>query len=72
MKTVKLRTVILYGLCAMSWIIRVIVGFIYKEYNRSVFVFVLNVLCSAIWVLAFIKWLIQYRLNTDVNNKSTC
>ena len=45
MKKVKLRTVILYGLCAMSWIIRVIVGFIYKEYNSSVFVFVLNILC---------------------------
>ena len=63
MKKTKKITVILYGVCSVIWILRVIFAVIYKEYDASLFFFVLNVLCSAIWTAAFIKWLIIYRSN---------
>ncbi len=65
MKSPKLGTVILYGLCAVVWTVRVILGVVYKEYNDSVIFFVLNILCAVIWIAAFIKWLIKYRSNSD-------
>ena len=65
MKKPKLSTVILYGLCAVMWIIRVIVGIIYKEFDDSVWFFILNVVCAIIWVFAFIKWLIRYHADAN-------
>ncbi len=65
MKKPKLSTVILYGLCAVIWTIRVVFAVIYREYDTSVFFFVLNALCAGIWIAAFVKWWIVYRSNTD-------
>lgn len=65
MKKPKLSTVILYGLCAVIWIIRVIVGIIYKEFDDSVWFLILNVVCAIIWVFAFIKWLIRYHADAN-------
>lgn len=65
MKKPARLTVILYGLCAVVWTLRSIVAVIYKEYEISAFPFVLSILCTAIWIAAFIKWLIAYRSNTD-------
>ena len=61
MEKPKLATVIIYGLCAVLWIFRVIVGIVSKEFDDSVWFFVLNILGAIIWVSAFIKWLIRYR-----------
>lgn len=65
MKKPKRSTIILYGLCAVIWTLRAIFAVIYREYDDSVFLFVLNILCSVIWLVTFIKWLIIYRSNTD-------
>ncbi len=61
MKKPKLITVIIFGLCTVIWIIRAIVGFVFKEYDDSVWLFVLDLVCAIIWVLAFVRWLIRYR-----------
>ncbi len=53
--------VILYGLCAVIWTIRAIAGAVYQEYNDSLFIFVLNVICAVIWIAVFVKWLTEYR-----------
>ena len=65
MKEPKLVTVILFGVAAAIWTVRVILGVGYKEYSDSVFWFVLNVLCAVIWIAAFIKWLKVYRSDTS-------
>ena len=66
MERPKLGTVILYGLCAVIWTARVILGVVYeKEYIASGFWLVLNILCAVIWIVAFIKWLIKYRQNKN-------
>ena len=65
MERPKLVTVILYGLCAVIWTVRTILGVVYKEYGDSATLFVLNILCAVIWIAAFIKWLIKYRSNKN-------
>ena len=53
--------VILFGACAVIWSVRAILEVVYQTYHDSVFWFVLNVLCSVIWIAAFIVNLKRYR-----------
>ena len=61
MKETKRITVILYGLCAIAWIFRVVFGIIHKEYDYDSIFFILNILITLIWIAAFIRWTIKYR-----------
>ena len=61
MERPKPGTVILFGVCAVIWTIRVIAGVVYKEYLDSVFWFSLNAVCAVIWIVVFVKWLRRYR-----------
>ena len=54
MKKTSLAAVILVGLAAVIWTIRVVLEIVLKTYNESVFLFVLNVLCSVVWIVSFI------------------
>ena len=65
MKKPSRLTVILYGVCAVIWTIRVILEVAYQTYNDSVFWFVLNVLCAVIWIAAFVVNLKRYRANQE-------
>lgn len=65
MKKVSRLSVILYAVCAVIWTIRAILEIIYKTYNDSVFWFVMNILCAALWIAAFIVNVKRYRSNTD-------
>lgn len=60
-KTVNRIGVILYAVCAVLWTVRAILEVIYKTYNDSVFLFVLNILCAVVWILAFVVNLKRYR-----------
>ena len=53
MKKTSLLAVILYGICAVIWTVRVIVEIVYKTYNDSVFMFVLGIFCALIWICSF-------------------
>lgn len=55
MKKTSLAAVILVGLAAVIWTIRVVLEIVLKTYNESVFLFVLNVLCSVVWIVSFIS-----------------
>ena len=57
--------VILYGICAVLWTVRDILEIVFKTYNDSVFWFVLNMLCAALWIDFFIVNLKRYRSNKD-------
>lgn len=46
MKKPKRITLVLYGLCAVIWSLRVIIGVMYKEYDYSFGFFILNVLAA--------------------------
>ena len=61
MKISKLTAVILYGVCAVIWTIRAIVGIVVREYDGSLFIFILNILCAVIWIVAFVIQLHTYR-----------
>ena len=63
MKKTSLAAVILVGLAAVIWTIRVVLEIVLKTYNESVFLFVLNVLCSVVWIVSFIVNLKRYRSN---------
>ena len=68
MKKPKLITLVLYGLCAVIWSLRVIIGVMYKEYDYSFGFFILNVLAALVWIAAFVKWMLKYRskkMNSD-------
>ena len=65
MKKTSLAAVILVGLAAVIWTIRVVLEIVLKTYNESVFLFVLNVLCSVVWIVSFIVNLRRYRSNRE-------
>lgn len=65
MKKPKRITGILYGLCAVAWILRVIVGVVHKEYDYDSAFFTLNVLTALIWIAAFVKWMLKHRSEKD-------
>ncbi len=65
MKKTGRFTVILFALCAVIWTVRAILEVAYQTYNDSVFWFVLNVLCSVLWIAAFIVNLKRYRSNKE-------
>lgn len=65
MKKPKRITLVLYGLCAFIWSLRVIVGIVYKEYAFSPGFVILNVLTALIWIAAFVKWLLAYHSGDD-------
>lgn len=58
-------SVTLYALCAVLWTIRAILEVAHKTYNDSVFWFVMNLLCAAVWIVAFLVNLKRYRSNKD-------
>ena len=65
MKKTSLAAVMLVGLAAVIWTIRVVLEIVLKTYNESVFLFVLNVLCSVVWIVSFIVNLKRYRSNRE-------
>lgn len=65
MKKTSLAAEILVGLAAVIWTIRVVLEIVLKTYNESVFLFVLNVLCSVVWIVSFIVNLKRYRSNRE-------
>ena len=65
MKKTSLAAVILGGLAAVIWTIRAVLEIVLKTYNESVFLFVLNVLCSVVWIVSFIVNLKRYRSNRE-------
>ena len=65
MKKTSLAAVILVGLAAVIWTIRAVLEIVLKTYNESVFLFVLNVLCSVVWIVSFIVNMKRYRSNRE-------
>ena len=65
MKKTSIAAVILVGLADVIWTIRVVLEIVLKTYNESVFLFVLNVLCSVVWIVSFIVNLKRYRSNRE-------
>ena len=65
MKKPKPITLVLYGLCAVIWSLRVIIGVAHKEYDYSFGFFILNVLAALVWIAAFVKWMLKYRSKKD-------
>ena len=65
MKKPKRTTLVLYGLCAVIWSLRVIIGVMYKEYDYSFGFFIWNVLAALVWIAAFVKWMLKYRSKKD-------
>lgn len=65
MKKTSLAAVILVGLAAVIWTIKAVLEIVLKTYNESVFLFVLNVLCSVVWIVSFIVNLKRYRSNRE-------
>ena len=56
-----LATVILCGICAIVWCVRIGLDIVYKTYNTSVLGCLLTILCAIIWIVAFILNLRKYR-----------
>lgn len=68
MKKPKRITLVLYGLCAVIWSLRVIIGVMYEEYDYSFGFFILNVLAALVWIAAFVKWMLNIapkKMNSD-------
>lgn len=47
-------TLKLYAVCAIIWTLTTIISIIRKLYIDSLFLFVMNMLCAVLWMIAFI------------------
>ena len=65
MKKVSTGCVVVFGLCAVVWSVRVLLDIIYKTYNDSAVLFVLNALVALLWIGAFAVQLRKYRSARD-------
>ena len=57
----KQGVVTLLGLCVVFSTIRVIIALLYREYNESLFIYIVNIFNALLWTAAFIKWRGRYR-----------
>lgn len=69
MQKPKLLNIVLYGLCAVIWTVRLIVSVVCREYDYAVGLFILNILVALIWIAAFVKWLLKYRSEKDESGR---
>ena len=63
MKKPSRFVLILYGICALMWTVKVIVDIVEivsKTYDNSFFLFVLHIFCAVIWIYIFIVYLKNY------------
>ena len=65
MKKTSLLAVILYGLCAVIWTVRVVLEVVYQTYTYSIPWFILNVFCAIIWTVGFVLNLKRYRAQKE-------
>ena len=70
MKKPKRITVILCGVCAVVWTLRVVFGVVYQEYDYNFVSFLLNALTAFIWIAAFVRWMIKYRSEKGEDRKN--
>ena len=54
MKKTSLLIVILYGACAVIWTVKAALETAYGTYNDDLVMYVLGMLCAAMWIGAFI------------------
>ncbi len=60
MKKTGLLLVIIWGLCAIFWSIRVVYEIISRSYPTTSFLLVLEILCAILFIVAFIVQLKRY------------
>ena len=65
MKKQRLFSLVLYGACAVIWVIKVIGDIV----NQTIYVpgswFVINVICAVMWILCFVVNLKRYLSNQE-------
>ena len=58
----KMRfTLIATGAAALLWTIRAILGIFLAEYETRPLLFILNLVCMAVWIVCWIVWFNRYR-----------
>ena len=62
MKKIKCGPIILHGICAILWILRVILSIVCKRYMDDIFSFVIDILCAIVWSGTFYVNLQTYLL----------
>lgn len=58
-------TVVLFGICAVIWAVRVIIELVSGTYSDSLVLFCMNVLCTILWIICFFVNLKRYRSGKD-------
>lgn len=62
-KRISFVTVVLCGVAAVTWSIRAVLDIVYGTVEASIVFFIFNILCIAIWIIAFFVNLHRYRSN---------
>jgi len=53
--------VVLFAIAAVIWLIRVVVDVVYGVPDISVAVFLLDILCALVWIIAFCVQVFRWR-----------
>lgn len=57
------KNLILYAVCAIIWTMTSLISIVKKSYDDSMFLFVMNILCTILWYIAFISELNRSKEN---------
>lgn len=60
-KISSLLLVALFAIAALIWLIRAVVDVVYGVPDVSMAVFLLDILCAVVWIVAFVVQLFRYR-----------
>lgn len=61
MRKQKLILTILSGLCAVLWVVNIVIDAVNKEYEREGSNFTFNAVLTGFWIVIFVAHVIQYR-----------
>lgn len=66
-KVGSLLLTVLFALAALIWVVRVVVDVIYGVPDLSMAVFLLDIVCALVWVIAFLVQLFRHRARKKEN-----
>lgn len=61
MRKQKLALTILSGLCAILWVVNIVIDALNKEYLEKGSNFIFNAVMTGFWIIIFIAHVVQYR-----------
>ena len=68
-KKAQFKTLVVYGICALTWIGKTTLEIIYKDYITHPKLIIADIVCTIWFIFIFILWFIKYKSKSDMDVK---